>query len=35
LITFFFRCICNFEGIISMLLVGAFITLLQCLGIGD
>jgi hypothetical protein len=27
-----FRCIHNFEGIISTLLVGMFITFLQCFG---
>jgi hypothetical protein len=35
LITFLFYCIHNFEMIISMLLVGVFITFLQCFGFGD
>jgi hypothetical protein len=30
----FFRCIHNFEGVISMLLVDVFITLLQGFGFG-
>jgi hypothetical protein len=34
LIPFFFRCIRNFKGIISTLLVGVFITLLQCFNFG-
>jgi hypothetical protein len=34
LIPFFFRCVCNFEGIISKLLDGVFITLLQGFGFG-
>jgi hypothetical protein len=34
LIPFFFRCVHNFEGIISMLSVGVLITLLQYFGFG-
>jgi hypothetical protein len=34
LIPFFFRCVRNFERIISTLLVGVFITLSQCFGFG-
>jgi hypothetical protein len=34
LISFFFCCLYNFEGIISILLVGVFIAFLQGFGFG-
>jgi hypothetical protein len=32
---YFFHCVSNFEGIISTMLVGVFITFLQCFGFRD